>query len=179
MSTKLTALSEEDLRIVSYQIGKIPKNMKRVAYRCSYGFPVVVESYPILDGKPFPTIYWLTCPHLRYQISKLESNGEISRFEKLLSNTPQMYAEHIAAHLKSRKKAIDLAIAINAPTSVAERLSVCGMGGITNFQHVKCLHMHVAYHIGGIENPIGKMVLSEIKGVECTTKVCKMYKEER
>lgn len=170
-------LSEKDIKIVSRQLGRKPKNITKIVHRCSYGFPVVIESYSVLEGKPFPTIYWLTCPYLRYQISKLESNGGVTKFENLLSKSSKLYAEHVSAHLKSKKRAIELAQ--NAPSSVIERLSNCGMGGITDFEHIKCLHMHVAYHIGGIKNPVGRMILFKLKSVECNSNICKKYTKER
>lgn len=171
-----TILSEEDIKIVARQIGRIPKNIIRIVRRCSCGFPVVIESHSVLEGKPFPTVYWLTCPYLRYQISKLESNGGVKRFETLLSESLELYAKHVEAHLKASERAIELAR--NASCSVIERLSRCGMGGIADFKHVKCLHMHVAYHIGGIKNPVGEMVLSELKSVECDDCVCEKDTKE-
>ncbi len=171
------SLSEEDIKIVSHQLGRTPKNIIQIARRCSYGFPVVIESSPVLEGKPFPTIYWLTCPYLRYQVSRLESNGGVARFEGLLSKSPKLYAEYVEAHLKSKEKAVELAQ--NAPNSVLKRLSKCGMGGIEDFEHIKCLHMHVAYHIGGIKNPVGRMILCELKNVECNNGICEKYTRER
>ncbi len=162
-------ISNEDLKIVSHQLERTPKNVMKIVYRCSYGFPVVIESKTVLEEKPFPTVYWLTCPFLRYAISKVESNGGVSRFENILLTSPEFYVEHVEAHLKARIKAIDLA---DENVQVIERLKKRGMGGISDFKHIKCLHMHVAYHLGGIENPVGKMVLKELKNLECENCLC-------
>lgn len=165
-------ISNRDMRIVSYQLGRTPKNVVRVVKKCSYGFPVVIESKTILEGKPFPTAYWLTCPFLRYAISKIESFGGILKFENILSTYPELYAKHVKAHLKAKAKAIELA---DKNVRVIESLKKRGMGGLSDFKHVKCLHMHVAYHLGGIENPVGKMVLSELGDLECESGLCKKY----
>ena len=84
----LPCLSEEDVAEVSEQLGYVPGNLTRVAARASglsyvEGSPVAaVELYPLTapsiarrrKGKeaelePFPTTYWLTCPHLKEQVS--------------------------------------------------------------------------------------------------------------
>lgn len=83
----LPCLSEQEVEEVSAQLGYVPGNLTRVAARAdglSYveGNPVtVVELYPLTapsaarrrKGKeaelePFPTTYWLTCPHLKEQV---------------------------------------------------------------------------------------------------------------
>eukprot|EP00124_Ichthyophonus_hoferi_P000475 Ihof_evm5s18 gene=Ihof_evmTU5s18 len=48
---------------------------EQVATRCATGHPQVVRVYPIVDGKPFPNTYWLTCNNLMGQISRLEISG--------------------------------------------------------------------------------------------------------
>lgn len=168
-------ISNKDMRIVSYQLGKTPKNVVRVVRRCSYGFPVVIESKSILEGKPFPTVYWLTCPFLKYAISRIESLGGILKFENILSNSPELYAKHVEAHLKAQARAIELA---DKNVRVIKSLKKRGMGGLSDFKHVKCLHMHVAYHFGGIENPVGRMVLSELEVQECESGLCENVVKE-
>ncbi|BBJ27181.1 DUF501 domain-containing protein [Athalassotoga saccharophila] len=155
----------EDLSVVSIQLNRIPKNVSEVVRRCSFGFPVVIRSFPILDGKPFPTLYWLTCPFMRSEISKIESNGGIKRYEEILSNSKELLDLQIEAHLKANEK-----IKSFVDENVKD-LFKGGMGGIKDFRHVKCLHMHVAYHLGGIKNPVGESVLSEIK-MECEDGIC-------
>lgn len=164
----------QDLKIVSAQLGRVPKNVISVAKRCSFGYPVAVQSSPILDGKPFPTIYWLTCPFLIKKISSLESSGGIPKYEKLISDSPELYGEHLSSHRKAKEKAVELA-GSDAPEGILKRLGRCGMGGIEDFSHVKCLHMHTAYQLGGIENPVGRGVVAEIGGLECEDGFCSKY----
>ncbi len=155
----------EDLSVVLIQLNRIPKNALEVVRRCSFGFPTVIKSFPILDGKPFPTLYWLTCPFMRTQISKIESNGGIKRYEELLFSSQRLLDLEIKAHLEANEKIRSL---------VGEDFKDFfggGMGGIKDFRHVKCLHMHVAYHLGGIKNPVGEDVLSSIK-MECEDGIC-------
>lgn len=94
----MVRISDEDLKIVSAQLERYPKNVLEVSYRCSFGFPMVIKSKPVLEGKPFPTIYWLTCPYLRYRVSQLEANGDIPKYEKLLSSSKNLFDLQLKAH---------------------------------------------------------------------------------
>ncbi|MGC9212724.1 MAG: DUF501 domain-containing protein [Athalassotoga sp.] len=155
----------DDLSVVSNQLNRIPHNVSEIVKRCSFGFPTVIRSFPVLDGKPFPTLYWLTCPFMRSEISKIESNGGIKKYEEMLSKSKELLDLQIKAHLEANKRIRSIA------GDGMKDLFKGGMGGIKDFRHVKCLHMHVAYHLGGIENPVGKGVLSEIK-MECKDGIC-------
>ena len=69
---------DDDAAIVEQQIGRPPRAFRSVAVRCPFGRPAVTEQRPFDDtGTPFPTQFWLTCPHLVAQIARLE--GRIER----------------------------------------------------------------------------------------------------
>lgn len=93
-----------DEKIVGWQLGRKITNMRRVVFRCPYGYPVVIESFPIKDGKPFPTLYWLTCPHLRKEVSKLESQGYVKEFEEKLEREGKLREKMKKAHVEIIKK---------------------------------------------------------------------------
>ena len=60
-----------DEELVARQIGRTPRAFARVAVRCPFGRPAVTEQRAIdEDGKPFPTQYYVTCPHLVAAISR-------------------------------------------------------------------------------------------------------------
>lgn len=158
-----------DFATITSQLKRIPKNAIEVVKRCSYGFPVVIKSFPISDGKPFPTLYWLTCPFMRAEISKIESNGGIRRYESFISSG-ELFHSHVQAHLLANRQVMNLV------DDDMKHFFTGGMGGIRDFRHVKCLHMHVAYHLGGIENPVGAGVLSEIK-MECESGICNVWRD--
>ena len=170
----MVRVCDEDLKVISSQLGRTPKNVLEVSYKCSYGFPVVVKSNPVLDEKPFPTIYWLTCPYLRYRISQIEAEGGIVKYEKIINSSKALFHLQEKAHLLARKEAIELA---GDNEWIIKRIKKGGMGGISDFSHLKCLHLQVAYHLGGIRNPVGKMVLDEIRQLECKNALCEKYKE--
>ena len=65
-----------DLDAVTRQLGREPRNVLEIAYRCPNGEPAVVKTSPRLpDGTPFPTLYHLTHPVLTAAASRQESEG--------------------------------------------------------------------------------------------------------
>jgi hypothetical protein len=50
-----------------------------------------------------------------------------------------------------------------------------GIGGMLNLESIKCLHLQVANYLGGVENPIGKAVLEELKEIHCNNRFCARY----
>ena len=59
--------------IVEAQLGRELKNQFRVVKRCSWGYPQCIQSDLISNGKPFPTLFWLTCPFLYKEVSDIDS----------------------------------------------------------------------------------------------------------
>ena len=69
-------LTQADLDAVAQQLGREPRGVLEIAYRCPNGQPAVVKTAPKLpDGTPFPTLYYLTHPALTAAASRLESSG--------------------------------------------------------------------------------------------------------
>ncbi|WP_282956774.1 DUF501 domain-containing protein [Thermosipho africanus] len=56
-------------------------------------------------------------------------------------------------------------------------LKSVGSGGIKDFTKIKCLHLHLADFLAGIENPIGEKVASLLKSLECDDSYCKRFLE--
>src|SRR5579864_3149767 len=70
-----------DRAIVERQLGRPTRAFRRVAVRCPFGRPAVTEQAPFDErGAPFPTQFWLTCPHLVAQISRVEAAGGVERW---------------------------------------------------------------------------------------------------
>ena len=55
----------DDRTVVTGQLGRTPRAFRRVVVRCPFGRPAVTEqdAYDV-DGRPFPTTYYLTCRYL-------------------------------------------------------------------------------------------------------------------
>ena len=74
MNIRLGAV--DDREIVARQLGRSPRAFRRVAVRCPFGRPAITEQQPYDDdGEPFPTTYYLTCPHLVAAVSRLEATS--------------------------------------------------------------------------------------------------------
>ncbi len=124
---------------------------------------MLIESCPVIDGKPFPTLYWLTCPYLVKSVSRLEAAGWISKFEELISQDPVFEDRYLRAHKKIQQIRAEL---IN-DENIKEKLSEVGSGGIRDLRRVKCLHLHLSDYLAGIDNPVGEIVFKEIGTIEC------------
>jgi len=157
-------LGGDDLKVVKRQLGKDIYNFRRVIRRCSRGFPVVIESFPEKEGKPFPTLHWLTCPYLRKGVSKLESNGWIKKFEEMVQKDKDFRKSLIKAHLQVKEKREKL----TKDEAIRALLKNVGSGGIRDLTKVKCLHLHLADFLAGVDNPIGRVVWEMIEEKECT-----------
>ena len=76
MVLRLPVVDRSDLDAVARQLGREPRGVLEIAYRCPNGEPGVVKTAPRLpDGTPFPTLYYLTHPALTAAASRLESSG--------------------------------------------------------------------------------------------------------
>ncbi|CAM9371868.1 unnamed protein product [Ectocarpus fasciculatus] len=167
----------EDARSLTAQLGYMPNNIIDVAARNDSGQPIVAFLYGLTrektcDGvstkplRPFPTIYWLTCPNLKSDISKLEDAGWITKLQERLNADPAHIAAMQRAHelyseeRRSNLSAEDLAfLENNKSLHEYHTYGVAGMKS-TSFRCVKCLHCHYAHFMGnpGHVNIIGKWV---------------------
>ncbi|OUM99452.1 MAG: hypothetical protein BAA04_08775, partial [Firmicutes bacterium ZCTH02-B6] len=158
----------KDMRIIARQLGRRPRPGTDVCRRCRYGFPQVVISPPVVrDGcrwDIFPTVYWLTCPHLIAAIGRLEAQGWIGRYEKRLAEEPHfaeaLAASHAAAAAdRLRRVPAEWRDALERDyPRLWQSLAETGVAGIRSRSGVKCLHAHYADYVGRGDNPIGRAV---------------------
>ena len=156
-------ITDADREIVAQQLGRPPRAMRAVAFRCPSGHPAVIQTNPRLaDGTPFPTLYYLTCPKLTALVSRLEASGLMRELTERLETDAELAAAYLAAHrayLAERDAIEPLGTQVTA-------------GGMPN--RVKCLHVHVAHALakGAGVNPVGDDVLTRLRAEwpsgECT-----------
>lgn len=163
-------ISDKDLNVVARQLDTNVGNAVSVVKRCSFGFPVTILSYPLKNGTPFPTIHYLTCPHLIKEISRLEEKGMIAVFETIIQMDEKFRKRVENAHRIVIEKR--LGILEHSDKKWRDVLSEVGTGGIRDFTKVKCLHLHVADFLAGVDNPIGKNVVEMIQKRECNNNYC-------
>lgn len=139
-----------DLDAVARQLGREPRGVLAIAYRCPNGEPGVVKTAPRLpDGTPFPTLYYLTHPALTAAASRLESSGLMKEMTARLACEPELAAAYRRAHesyLAERDAVEPLGTASSA-------------GGMPD--RVKCLHVLIAHSLakGRGVNPLGDEAL--------------------
>ena len=152
------SINSQDLRILTEQLGYYPKGALKIISRNKYGKPSVILVSPLINEKPFPTIFWLTCPQLKKQISHLEKDGLIKHLEK----NKLLIKQNYAAHLRYQNLRVQL---LNKQYPNCKKLSPSknyrlkntGIGGIQNFYTIKCLHLHYAHFLADA-NPIGQYI---------------------
>ena len=154
-----------DADTVRLQLGRPPREPWRVANRCSFGFPTVIATPSRLaTGEPFPTTFYLTCPHLVAAISTLESAGEAERWASRLAAEPTLAASMCAADAAYRD-------ARAAESGGQDACAGVGIAGQRDPLATKCLHAHVAAALSGIDDPVGHGVLETVEP-ECRDARC-------
>lgn len=146
----------EDLEAIKLQLGRTPRDVHAIAYRCRCGKPAVVETPPRLsDGTPFPTFYYATCPRLTGAISTLETTGMMAQMEARLGTDPEVAGQYAAAH--DDYLAARAALKMDVPE--VEGITAGGMP-----VRVKCLHSLVAHSLaaGPGVNPFGDEALAAL-----------------
>ena len=89
----------EDLAVIQNQLGRTPRDVHAISYRCPCGKPAVVATPPRLsDGTPFPTFYYATCPKLTGAISTLETTGMMAEMQERLGTDKDLAAAYSKAH---------------------------------------------------------------------------------
>ena len=125
-----------------------------MAVRCPCGLPAVIQTHPIADGTPFPTLYWLTCRRASVAVGGLEASGRMQEVTDLLSSDDDFRARFDAAS--------DAYVAERDALHVLEGAGAVG-GGPRD--RVKCLHAHLAHHYVCECNPVGEWVVEQIGDV--------------
>jgi hypothetical protein len=152
----------DDRAVVARQLGREPRAFRQVVVRCPFGLPAVTEQTPYDEaGSPFPTTYYLTCPHLVAAVSRLEAAGGVERWSQAAAAEPALAA--------SRQRA-------NAEQAELRRLLAAGregrdhggsldlgIGGAARHGSLKCLHAHVAYALARPGYELGERILDELR----------------
>jgi uncharacterized protein len=136
--------------VVERQLGRRPRAFRGVVVRCPFGRPAVTQQAPFDDdGHPFPTTYWLTCPHLVESVARLEAAGGVERWTREAAESPELAASLTAAHAEQRR--------------IRPELDV-GVGGAgPDARGLKCLHAHVAFALARPGYDLGERILDELE----------------
>ena len=141
---------DSDRAVVERQLGRPPRAFRRVVMRCPFRRPAVTEQAAYDDGgEPFPTMFWLTCPHLVAAVSRLEAAGGVERWTRAAAEDPKLREslERGDAEQRRLRPELDLGIGGARP----------GAGSL------KCLHAHVAFALARPGYELGERVVAELE----------------
>jgi hypothetical protein len=151
----------DDRAIVARQLGRTPRAFGRVAVRCPFGLPAVTEQRPYDDrGEPFPTTYYVTCPHLVSAIARLEAAGGVERWSERARVDPGL-AESLA-RATSEQRRVRHELAGGTGGSDDGRSLDLGIGGSRAPEHLKCLHAHAGFALANPGYELGERILAEL-----------------
>jgi hypothetical protein len=165
-------VTDDDRALVERQLGRPPRAFLRVVVRCPWGRPAVTEQAPYdATGEPFPTTYYLTCPHLVAAIARLEAAGGVTRWTAAVERDPELAADLEQANAEQRELRQRLAggqVGADGGTSLE-----LGIGGAGRGSGLKCLHAHAAYALARPGYELGECILAELdemwpEGACCT-----------
>jgi hypothetical protein len=143
-------IAELDYERVKGQLGRTPRELREVVIYGADGWPQVIRVGAEVEAKPFPSLYWLTCKKLTVAISRIEAAGAVLELEKLIASDEGFKQRVLKDHQRYMADRMAF-IRKECPESDWQRLSKIfegrGIGGIANFSHVRCLHMHYAHHL--------------------------------
>ena len=141
-------MSEADEAIIAAQLGREPRGVAGIAWRCPCGKPGVIATEPRLpQGTPFPTTYYLTCPRATSATSTLEASGLMAEMTQRLAEDEELAAKYRAAH--------ESYLADRAELGEVPEIEGISAGGMPT--RVKCLHVLVGHSLakGPGVNPLG------------------------
>jgi hypothetical protein len=163
-----------DREIAAAQIGREPEGMSEVASKCSYGAPLVLICSPVIvrygeAAEPFPTMHWLTCPHLREKVGALEGGTGLEDIRRLI-NTDEVFkakvfeaSERYILARRNQYYGLPYSIRDRISPNATKNLLSSGPGGTKDPTRIKCLHIYLANSLAGFRDPIGEAAIEMIK----------------
>ncbi|MDP2561557.1 DUF501 domain-containing protein [Psychrobium sp. 1_MG-2023] len=159
-------LSEQELEIIKTQLGRTPRGIVKIAHQTPQGIPTVLQTRSLVADKPFPTMYWLCSKDLHKAINEIETSGWTKLIEQRILEDDELretfYKNH-QQYVKARWLAMfpEDKARLEA-LGYIELFDKYGIGGISQWDKVRCLHMQYAHHLCG-ENVIGQLMDQEFE----------------
>ena len=151
----------DDRAIVTRQLGRPPRALRRVVVRCPYDRPAVTEQDPYdANGDPFPTTYYLTCPHVVAALARVEAAGGVERWSRAVAEDADLRHSLELATEEQRRVRRELA---RGRTGKDEGRSLdLGLAGSHAPGRLKCLHAHAAFALARPGYALGDRILAEL-----------------
>lgn len=162
MSKPTISLAEREA--VEVLLGREPRGLEAIAVYDREKQPSVIRVNSVVNGQPFPTLFWLVDKKLNYLIDGLESTGVIARIQATIDNSSEhqlALADDHRQHIALRESFMsDETKRYLAEQGYFDPLQKRGIGGIANFSRVRCLHTYYAAHLIS-RNTVGRMMDEE------------------
>ena len=151
-------------------LGREPRGLEAVAAAHADGRPQVIRVASLVDGKPFPTLFWLVDPELNYLIDAEEASGLIARLQARVDSDPRwqqaMRRDH-RAHIALRDDYLSAVMRAQLDArGFSPVLASRGVGGIADFSRIRCLHTWYAAHLV-VPNTIGRLLDEHWQAAGC------------
>lgn len=168
------------IEIIGRQLGRRPRAISAVVSTCPHELPAVVECLPAdEDGRPFPTLYYCTCPTLIAAVGALESAGGVRVWTHRLRESPKL-AGSVATEVEvTRRRRQELARRHDLALLDRGASLRTGVGGVADPQSVKCLHAHVAHALAHPDYEFGRAILAEVAKPWCGDARCREASDGR
>ena len=153
------------------QLGRPPRALRRVVVRCPYGRPAVTEQEPYdANGDPFPTTYYLTCPHLVAALARVEAAGGVERWSSAVEGDAELGRSLERATEDQRRIRRELA---GQRIGKDEGRSLdLGIAGSHSPERLKCLHAHAAFALARPGYALGDRILAELNALWPSDRCC-------
>ncbi len=142
-------------------LGREPRGLEDVAVYGPGGEPMVIRVSSMVEGAPFPNLFWLVDPALVYRIDCDEAGGLIRQLQQQVDGNPDLQRDMIKdhrAHIALRNSYMSPAIEEQLRLGkYYEVLQQRGIGGIADFGRIRCLHTWYAAHLH-VPNTIGVLL---------------------
>ena len=159
-------LSNHQLSIIEQQLGRKPRGIVDITVESKNGIPLVLQMRSLIDDKPFPTLYWLSSKTLCKAIGQIEGLGWVKTIENKLTNDHDLRDQFLLdqqRYVENRWQQIGVEDKKRIETLGFSKLfSQYGIGGITQWDKVRCLHMQYAHYLAE-GNVIGELMDKEFE----------------
>ena len=153
--------TDQDIRVLSAQLGRTVRDVIEIPARCVCGNPLVAATAPRLsNGNPFPTVFYLAHPAITAAASRLEAGGLMYEMTDALADDTELANRYTLAHenyLVERER-----IRLISGTDEVPEIENISAGGMPT--RVKCLHAVIGHTlaVGRGINPMGDWGLDKI-----------------
>jgi len=142
-------------------LGREPRGLRDIPVLSGAGKPQVIRVASIVDGKPFPTLFWLIDPEVCLRLDREEATGLIAVLQERVNGSAEVraqMAEDHQSHIALRDSFLsDEERKFLDDSGFGEALTARGIGGIADFSRIRCLHTWYGAHLVH-PNTIGRLL---------------------